>query len=155
MKKLSLVIALFIAIGAFAQKRGQEGRGPKGNDFTPEQKTQLMVMKLSVALDLSEKQEAAITPLVAEKIEKMAEKRGYKKGERAERKELSSDEKFEMAMKRLEEQKILQTKMKDILDKDQYAQWRKMHKKQMEKMSQGRKKDQGRKRRPNRGGDDF
>ncbi|MGY5355556.1 hypothetical protein [Wenyingzhuangia sp. IMCC45467] len=124
MKKLSLLIALFIAIGAFAQKQS----------FTAEQKTQLMVKKMSLDLDLSEKQEAKIAPIIAEKVNKMEAriadfKEARKKGERPERKEISSEEKFNMAMTHLEEQKVLQNKMKNILNKEQYAQWKEIHKK--------------------------
>lgn len=146
MKKISLVIALFLAIGAFAQKGGHKGKHAKGNDFTPEQKTQLMVMKLSIALDLSEKQEAAITPIVAQKVSKMAEMKGRKKGGKAERKEISSEEKFEMTKKHLEAQKAVQEKMKKILDRDQYVQWKKMQKKHMKKRQKGKKKGKGDKR---------
>lgn len=139
MKKISLVIALFIAIGAFAQKRGCQGGHERGDAFTPEQKTQLMVMKLSIALDLSKKQENEITPIVAKKVNKMLEMKDHKKGDKGkgERKELSSDEKFAMAMKHVEEKKALQEKMKNILDKDQYAQWKKMQKKHMNKKQKG------------------
>lgn len=156
MKKTSLVIALFIAIGAFAQKRGQE----KKDNFTPEQKTQLMVMKMSLELDLSEKQEAKITPIVAEKVNKMEERKAKfknrKKGERPERKEISSEEKFKMAMAHLEAQKDLQNKMRNILDDDQYAQWKKIQKKHGERRAKmamkkhSKKKGEGKRKRDRR-----
>lgn len=153
MKKFSLLVALLIAVGAFAQKRGHE----KKDAFTPEQKTKLMVMKMSLELDLTEKQEAKITPIVAEKVNKMEERmakfKDHKKGERPERKEISSEEKFKMALDHLEEQKALQNKMKNILDKDQYAQWKKMQKKhgqakkRMAMKNHGKKKGDDKRRR--------
>ena len=132
MKKISLVVALFVAIGAFAQKHG-----PEKESFTVEQKTQLMIKKMSIELDLTSKQVTQITPIVVDKATKMEARKAEFKGEKGEhkqeRKMLSSDEKFKMAMAHLEEQEALQNKMKNILNKDQYATWKKMHKKHSEK----------------------
>ncbi|ANW94853.1 hypothetical protein AXE80_00440 [Wenyingzhuangia fucanilytica] len=150
MKKISLLIATFVFVGAFAQKNK-----PKKESFTAEQKTQLMVKKMSVALDLTEKQEAKITPIVADKVKKieakMAEFKDRKKGERPERKEISNEEKFKTAMAHLEEQKALQNKMKSILNKEQYVSWKEMQTKQHHRRGEMMKKRSEKKRGDSKG----
>ncbi|GGF61993.1 hypothetical protein [Wenyingzhuangia marina] len=127
MKKISLVVALFVAIGAFAQKQH-----PQKETFTAEQKTQLMVKKMSLELDLSKKQISKITPIVAEKVNKMEAKIAefkVKREAKTKRKALTSDEKYNMAIAQLDEKIALQNQMKSILNKEQYATWKQMHKK--------------------------
>lgn len=149
MKKISLVVALFVAIGAFAQKQR-----PQKKSFTVEQKTQLMIKKMSIDLDLTPKQVAKITPIVVDKATKMearkAEFKGKKGEHKPERKMLSSDEKFKIAMDRLEEQETLQNQMKNILDKDQYVTWKKMHKKHGDKRRKMAMKHRSKKRGDNK-----
>ncbi|MDO6736818.1 hypothetical protein [Wenyingzhuangia sp. 2_MG-2023] len=135
MKKILLLAVLFISITAFSQKK----QHPK-TEFTTEQKTQLIIKKMTIDLDLTPKQVAKITPIVVEKASKMearkAEFKSKKGDHKSKRKILSSDDKFKMAMAHLEEQETLQNKMKNILDKEQYVTWKKMHKKHGEKRKQ-------------------
>lgn len=127
MKKISLLVALFVAIGAFAQKQR-----PQKENFTAEQKTQLMVKKMSLELDLSKKQISKITPIVAQRVTKMETKMAEFKAKReakTERKALTSDEKYNMAIAQLDEKIALQNQMKSILNKEQFATWKEIHKK--------------------------
>lgn len=139
MKKTSFLIALLITATLFAQKKHHA----KKDSFTVDQKTQLMVKKLNILLDLSSKQVAEITPIVADKVAKMHAKKEEFKAKRENKEEhkkmLSSDEKFEIAMKRLEEQEALQNKMENILNKDQYVIWKKMYHKHLQKRMKSKK----------------
>lgn len=120
MKQFSLLLALFTFISLSAQKKNH-----KKSDFTTEQKTQLIIKKLTNALELSDKQSQKIAPLVAIKVQQMKEHRatGAKKHQK-----VSSDEKFQMAMSHLDQQAKMQAEIKKILSKDQYTQWKAMQK---------------------------
>lgn len=121
MKQFSLLLALFTFISLSAQKKNH-----KKSDFSPEQKTQLIVKKLTNALELSDKQSNQITPLIAIKVQKMKEHKAFRTKKHQ---KISSDEKFEMAMNHLDQQAKMQSEMKKILNKDQYTQWKAMQKK--------------------------
>lgn len=132
MKKILLLAVFIISSTVFSQKRQHQK-----NELSTEQKTQLMIKKLSIDLDLSSKQIAKITPIMVDKATKMEAKKAEFKSKRGEHKQdrkiLSSDDKFKMAMAHLEEQEAFQNKMKNILNKDQYATWKEMHKKHGQK----------------------
>ncbi|NIJ44162.1 hypothetical protein FHR24_000601 [Wenyingzhuangia heitensis] len=141
MKQVSLLFALLITLSISAQKRHH-----LKNDFTAEQKTQLMVKKMTVALDLSEKQVTKITPIITVNVREMEKKMADRKANKESRKDLSSDEKYNLAMSHLDEQAKLNKLMKDILDKDQYVTWTRMQKKHDHKMKMRHARKEGFKR---------
>ncbi len=139
MKNINLFIALFATIFAFSQKKHTQK-----TEFTAVQKTQLIVKKLSITLDLSEKQTAQIIPLMSAKVQQHE----MKKAERESHKEISTDEKFKLAMAHLNDQASLRREMKKILDKNQYEKWTEMHRKHEQKPKRGHaKKGEARKKR--------
>jgi len=72
---------------------------------------------MQLALDLSENQMASVRT-VLEKHQAERPKRGEKTTQ------LSSDERYEMRMQRMDTQLALQKEMKSILNDAQYAQWK-------------------------------
>jgi len=126
MKQVILIATLFISVHTFAQKKCQQK-----SDFSATQKTQLLIKKMTIELDLNAKQISQITPIVNERIKTREAKCSEDKKEN--RKLLSSDEKFEMKMECLNKQETLQNKMKEILRKEQYDTWKEMRKKHMHK----------------------
>ena len=83
--------------------------------LTKKQRLELHVKKMQLALDLSENQMASIRT-VLEKHQAERPKRGEKTTQ------LSSDERYEMRMQRMDTQLALQKEMKSILNDVQYAQ---------------------------------
>lgn len=128
MKKVISILILIFAFNfsAEAQKKKRKEKKPK---FTVEQHTELTVKKMTLALDLSAKQQNEIRPLIkAQAAEKMAaiQKR---KELRSENKKPSSKELFEMKSKQLDNRIAFKNKMKNILNKEQYEKFKKMNKK--------------------------
>ncbi|CAL2057139.1 hypothetical protein [Tenacibaculum sp. 190524A05c] len=126
MKKIVVaLIALSLSFTVSAQKR------KKGSDFTVEQKTELALKKMTLDLDLSDRQANKIRPLLAEKISDRSEHRKNKKVKKEDRKRLSSDERFKREMARLDKMIAFKANMKDILNDDQYERFEKIaaHKK--------------------------
>jgi len=149
MKVFSLVLALLLGVTVFAQKKHHnKHERPK---FTTQQRIELRLKSLTVALDLTNRQIRRIEPIVTE----MVEYRNNKKAERTTKREHakpSTDEIFERKMKCLDREADLNKRMKSILDKDQYWAWKQIHHKHKEKMKKHRghheKRGEGRGDRP-------
>ncbi|ALM21654.1 hypothetical protein AAT17_10615 [Nonlabens sp. MIC269] len=129
MKNIILIATFFVTAITVAQRPLPK----KGNDFTPQQRAELKVKKMAVALDLSDKQINSIQPLIAnQELERQSLREN-----REEMKNLSNDEKFNRLNTRLDKKLDFKRKMKSILTADQYEKWQKMHKR---KRTEGRKK---------------
>ncbi len=121
MKKIVVaLIALSLSFTVSAQKR------KKGSDFSVEQKTELALKKMTLDLDLSERQQNKIRPLLAEKITNRAAHKKNRKAKKEERKKLSSDERFKKEMARLDKMIVFKANMKDILNDQQYERFEKI-----------------------------
>ncbi|MEE2800575.1 MAG: hypothetical protein VX550_00165 [Bacteroidota bacterium] len=129
MKNIILIATFFVTAITVAQRPLPK----KGNDFTPQQRAELKVKKMAVALDLSDKQINSIQPLIAnQELERQSLREN-----REEMKNLSNDEKFNRLNTRLDKKLDFKRKMKSILTADQYEKWQKMHKR---KRTEARKK---------------
>jgi hypothetical protein len=147
MKRLAVTLVLLISIGATAQRQGGP-RMHKGHemDMTAEQMATLQTKHMVLALDLTKTQQDKVYDINLENAKFRKEKWDEIKAakESWEWEKPSSEERFEMANARLDRQIAQQEKMKDILDEQQYENWKKFtHHKKMH----GKKKMQERGRR--------
>lgn len=129
MKKniLAFVLLICIAFTSNAQKHQRKHQQHQKPEFTVEQHTTLAVKKMTLALDLTESQQEKMHPLllvVSTNKQKMKDKRKENEGKRP---EISSDELYAKMIVKLDKKIAFQEKVKKILTKDQYQQWRKMH----------------------------
>jgi archaellin len=122
MKKVAAVVVMvLIGMSSFAQKPVKEGE-----KFTTEQRVNLRLKKLTLALDLTDAQARQLKPIVQEQAEKRKVKQEKRKTMQASGKKPSADARYEMQMIRLDEQIALNKKVKNILNEKQYEQWKKM-----------------------------
>lgn len=147
MKNLASILLVVFAFTftTNAQRKNREER-PK---FTIAQQTDLAVKKMTLALDLSPKQQNQLKPIIASK---MAERKAFmekRKEARKEKKRPTADEMYAMQSKRLDNEIAIKSSMKDILNKEQFEKFEKMQKKRKmkgKKMMENRKKgDKGKK----------
>jgi len=114
MKKLLLIpILCFLNVSV-----SQQNNEKLNKIFNPEQEAILTTKQLSLRLDLTNMQEKKIINFLKLHLiegEKIRQKR--KKG-------ISEDESFNLRVKFLDHQKLLQEKFKLILDENQYKEWR-------------------------------
>lgn len=111
MKTIYFLFALALPLMVLAQ-------APQSKEvLTKKQRLELHVKEMQLALDLSENQTASVRT-VLEKYQAKGPKRGEKTAQ------LSSDERYEMRMQRMDTQLALQKEMKSILNDAQYAQWK-------------------------------
>lgn len=146
MKKLMIAVLLLIGISAFAQNRKEMGNRPDRPEmekFTPEQRNLLMLKKITLELDLNEKQQEQVKQIIAEQ----SAKREATKAERIARKQNnekpSPDEIFEMKIKMLDDQIEMQNKMKAILSQEQFRDWKNMKGKFQERNQERRHEKRG------------
>lgn len=125
MKKIITMIVLVIGI-AFTTQAQKKDRGNKKDDFTPKQKTELAVKKMTLKLDLTDNQISQIKPLLRKQITERSEMHKKRKASKEKDTKLSSDERYAMAIKKLDKQIAFKKKMKSILNEKQYERFEKM-----------------------------
>lgn len=133
MKNLVIALILVCGVTAFAQenRRDRKERGEaskemraKMSDLTAEQQAELASKRMTLHLDLTEKQQVAVEKL---ELEKATQRKAQFKNKK-DRKELSDTERFELKTKMLDEKIAYKKEMKSILTDDQYEKWEKGHK---------------------------
>lgn len=124
MKRIMILAILSLSLSGIAQERRENNRKEKV-EFTPEQRTELQVKKMTLELDLSAKQQKEISELMKKQQVKRAVTRDEMKAKREEMKKRNSDDKFAMRTKMLDERIAMHTEMKKVLTPEQFAKWEK------------------------------
>jgi periplasmic protein CpxP/Spy len=132
MKKIILVALLMIGTIIVAQERNKRQQGDEKMQFTPEQKSQLMLKKMTLELDLNDSQQKEFKTIIAEKMTKMEEQKAAMKTMKEKGVRPTSDELFAMASKKLDEQIANKKRMEKILNPKQYEKWTAMNEKHHE-----------------------
>lgn len=85
-------------------------------EFTPEQKAELLSKRMTLNLDLNESQQTKVKQLFLDfqKDRPSQTKSG---------KELTSDERFELRKNRIDKQIVMKKEMKEILTPEQFEKW--------------------------------
>ncbi|QOD62380.1 hypothetical protein H9I45_08045 [Polaribacter haliotis] len=145
MKKLASILVMVFAF-TFATQ-AQKKRKQERPQLTVEQHTDLAIKQMTLALDLSEKQQYRIKPMIATK---MAERKAFmekRKEARKDKKRPTSDEIYAMKSKMLDNKIAVRNNMKEILNKEQFEKFEKMQKKRKMKgkkmMKKGKKGERG------------
>ena len=134
MKKLVIMAIVSLSISGIAQeKRGENNRNQ--SEFTPKQKSELMVKKMTLELDLNAKQQKEMSDIITEQQAKRETLKTDIKNKRTENKKLTSDEKFVLKNKVLDEKIALKNQMKKILTPEQLAKWEKMPKQNIKRQN--------------------
>ncbi|MCF8714006.1 hypothetical protein JM658_04125 [Joostella atrarenae] len=135
-KTIGLLALVLITATSFAQERGgrenrNEDRKEKREDFkdmykdlTPDQIAELKTKKMALELDLSDAQQKDIFSLNKDMATKHKAKMETFKDKKEKGEKPSSEELYEMMKNKLDEQLAVQTKMKNILNEDQYKMWK-------------------------------
>ncbi|MEL4306561.1 hypothetical protein [Joostella sp. CR20] len=150
-KTLSLLLLVIITGTTFAQdgpreKRGDENRKERREDFrkefadlSPAQIATLQTKKMALELDLTEAQQKDVLSLNTELATSRKAQMETMKAKKESGEKPTSDERYAMMNKRLDEQLAVQTKMKKILNEDQYKMWKRNQHKKGGKKPMGRK----------------
>ncbi|KOY51142.1 hypothetical protein [Polaribacter dokdonensis] len=131
MKKIASILVLVFVFTFTSQ--AQQKRKNKRPNFSIEQRTELAVKKMTLALDLSEKQQDEIKPLLMAQAEDRKTAMEKRKALRDEEKKPTADELFAMKNQQLEAKIEFKNKMKDILKAEQFEKFEKMAKNRKQK----------------------
>lgn len=126
MKKLIVTIVLVISSLSFAQEKSK---------ISPEQQTELQVKKMTLELDLDTNQQKEIRTILLENAKKREAKKMALKEKMAKGQKPTTDEKFEMKSKILDDKIEHKARMKKILKPEQFQKWEQHQENRKEKMS--------------------
>ncbi|QHI36766.1 hypothetical protein IMCC3317_21360 [Kordia antarctica] len=122
------------------RKEMRKEKGKKSmKDFTPEQMAQLQTKKLTLALDLSQNQQQRVLALNTTAAKVRKQKMEAHKAKMEKKEKPTAEEKYAMANERLDAKIAHKQQMKQILSKEQYEKWEKMH----ARKGKGKKKRKG------------
>lgn len=114
---------LMAGMTIIAQPRNNKHQGNGMEQFTPEQRTELHIKKLTLELDLNESQQKEMKAFIADKNTKMEAHRTAMKAMKEKGTKPTSDERFAMKSKMLDEQIATKKRMQKILNEKQFEKW--------------------------------
>lgn len=125
MKKLFIAALLFVGIVSFAQENNTKPAREQREKLTPEQRNTKQLKKLTTELNLSVAQQEQVKQFIAEKS---ANAQKFKEARKDKNTKPTAEEKatFEKQMKA--DKEAADTKMKSILNADQYKKWSELKK---------------------------
>jgi len=119
MKTIVRILVLFFAftLSMQAQKKQHHKKLEK---LSVDQKANLMVKKLTLKLDLSQKQQQNLKPLLVKKLSERKALKEMKKKTKKSKTKLSANERYAIMNSRLEKQIAFKKELKQILNKEQF-----------------------------------
>ena len=147
MKKILIIAVALLAFQVTAQEQQRErsnkqGKSLKMMDLSAEDAAALQTKKMTLHLDLNKSQQAEIKKINLENTTKrkamMAERKARKKS--GEIQKPTQEQRLKMLNTKLDRKIAMKAKMKNILDKEQYAKWEKA---QMQNTKNGKNKKKG------------
>ncbi|HLT32760.1 MAG TPA: hypothetical protein VKZ98_03135 [Aquaticitalea sp.] len=134
MKNLLMIALAFVTLNAVAQEDKKEMRKTemkermaKSERMTPEEIATLQTKKMTLHLDLNEKQQSEVKALLLEEAQTRKDKMAAFKAKKETGEKPSKDDRFNHQNDRLDHQIELKKKMKTILNADQYAKYEQIH----------------------------
>lgn len=124
MKKIASLLILVFAFTISAQAQKKQKRKQK-EKLSVEQQANLAVKKMALQLELSDAQQRQIKPLIVAQINDRRATHEKMKKLKESKKELSADERYEIANAKLDKQLAFKKKMKSILNEAQYEKFQK------------------------------
>lgn len=130
-----MIAIMMIGLSSFAQEkkisenrpqRSERADIPQMEKFTPEQRKQLQLKKMTLALDLNSNQQKEMEKIISEQSAKREAKMAERKASKESKKQLTADERFAFQNQKLDEQIAMKARVKKILNAEQFEKWEKM-----------------------------
>ena len=135
MKTWILAAVMMVGVAVTAQEKKE-----RTEPLKPEQRVELRVKQMDLALDLNDKQQKEISKLMLDRAKKGEQFRAQRKANKEAGKKLTSDEKFALKSKALDERIAMKDEMKKILSAEQFAKWENLKKERHGKIAKSHKK---------------
>ncbi len=134
MKKVFLVALFVVSLSTFAQEEKQTSKRTEMEKMTPEQRNQLRLKRVSAMLNLNEKQQKEIAPILAEQLQKREKAVADFKAMKEKGTKPTAEERAARVKQREDDQKIVTDKLQKILTPDQMKKWEDLKTENKEKM---------------------
>ena len=134
MKTWILAAVMMMGLTVSAQHRESRPEALK-----PEQKAELRAKKMTLALNLNDKQQKDVQKLFLDRSKEAAQFKAQRKADRQGGKKLTADERFELKSKRLDAQIAMKAEMKKILTAEQFEKWENLKKEKRQKITKRHK----------------
>ena len=126
MKKVLIAVLLFAGLAAFAQEQNP-GTNRQGKEkFSAQQRNELMLKKMTLELGLNESQQKDMSKIIADGSAKRDAAMAERKANKDEGVKPTSDERYQMESKRLDDEIVVKDKVRKILTPDQFKKWEQM-----------------------------
>jgi hypothetical protein len=144
MKKMVIAALLMIGMTSFAQEKAPMAKKERMEEFTPEQRNELHLKRMTLKLGLNASQQKEMSKIIAEQSAKRESAKAERKA-KGDAVKPTADERFANQNKRLDEQIAMNDRVKKILTPEQFDKWEKAkeHKKQAMKAHAGKRKMKG------------
>jgi len=126
MKKLFVLALLVVGMNSFAQEKISKREKAEMERLSPEQRQQLQLKQLTLQLDLNASQQKEMSVILADVSKKREAAKVAYKSKKEKGTPLTTDERFEMKSKMLDEKIALKAKVKKVLNPEQMMKWEKM-----------------------------
>ena len=123
MKKLIVIALVLVGTTIIAQEGKRKQQRNEMEQFTPDQKSQLILKRMTLELDLTDVQQKEMSVFISDKIAKMASHKAEMKTNREKGVKPTNDERFAMHMKMLDEQIAAKKSIQKILNAKQFEKW--------------------------------
>lgn len=131
MKTLATILVMAIAITFTANAQGKMNKNNQNRpQLSVEQQTNLSLKKLNLMLDLTEKQQNELKPILLANATQRNAKREQMRNKRASGQKPSADEIYAMKSQQMDNQLAMKNNMKRILTKEQFEKFETMVAKQ-------------------------
>ncbi len=135
MKKVFLATLLVVSLTTFAQEEKKIGsKRAEMEKMTPEQRGELRLKRVSAILNLNEKQQKEIAPILAEQQQKREKAIADFKAMKEKGTKPTAEERAVRAKQREDDQKAMTDKLQKILTPDQMKKWEDMKERNKERM---------------------
>ncbi|MBL0014228.1 MAG: hypothetical protein IPP30_11185 [Flavobacterium sp.] len=135
MKKVIVVVLLIVSFTTFAQEERKTGsKRAEMEKMSPEQRGELRLKRVSAMLNLTEKQQKEIAPILAEQQQKREKAVADFKATKEKGTKPSAEERAARAKQREDDQKAMTDKLQKILTPEQMKKWEDMKERNKERM---------------------
>ncbi len=126
MKKLILVAILLCSIANFAQEKKSNNKKNDMEQMTPAQRNDLNLKKMTLELDLNDKQQKEMSIIINEMSAKRESQKSTMMAMKEKGEKPTADQKFEMKNKMLDEKIAMKSRVQKILTPAQFEKWENM-----------------------------
>ena len=123
MKKALLIIVILLGYAGFAQESKEKKHRDQMEQFTPAQKNQLLLKKMTLELDLNASQQKEMSSIISEQSAKREARIAARKEKKQAYAKRNAEEHFERKNEFLDEQIETKEKLKKILTPEQLKKW--------------------------------